>query len=499
MIQWVDISLLLTALAYLGFICLAVLCRKELLAPFKDKKMSLVLIAILACGLAIRMLVIPHYYHMWTDEAVYIHTASGILENFSAGSYARSMGWPVLLSTVFLLFGVSSKVAFMTSALLGALTAAIAYAIAVKLIKSTKLALISATVITLLPMHLDWSGSAETNIPSVFFVSLSMLCLLIFMECGTQKAFWLVCLSFSIAFLYRPENYIFIVMLIFALASRIQSYLKPGFILPLSALIVLTLPNFIINLLHSASNLEGQIIYEGRIFNGFTEIFKFLIYPNIARPLSLNLLLAAMLLFSIAGSILFFRQNKRHFYFIMLWLGCVFFYSCLFFEAHERTGCVDRLYLGFIMPIAILLAYVPSIKKGKLSVFIALAVVSSVLTYCILDLPRVISANPDQKLMMQITEEINSDVPENCVLISWQPEIFLNTAFTTVKPSVFTYRNEQCVYFLREIKCSYVNTPERESCDMTYNKYNWRLEKSYMNGIYSYALYRLIPPVSADI
>lgn len=157
---------------FILFLIFGFLAGKFLKQFFKkiSKKTWLIIFLIFLLGLMMRLFVPFHQLMGVEDENMYMTTAKGLLDSFfDIKSAERAMGWSLILAIAFKLFGLSLNTAFYTSSVLGSLTILNVFFIALILSKKEEIALYSAFLFAILPLHIFWSGSAETNVPSLFF------------------------------------------------------------------------------------------------------------------------------------------------------------------------------------------------------------------------------------------------------------------------------------------------------------------------------------------
>ncbi len=226
------------------------LAGRSLIRFFKNisRKTWLIILLIFLLGLALRLFISSHQLLQVEDEMGYMTTARGLLDNFFDIRHERAMGWSLILAIAFKLFGLGVNTAFYTSSVLGALTVLNVFFIAFLLSKKEEIALYSASFFAILPLHIFWSCSAETNVPSLFFLTLgAFFCLLYFQNRANNILFRLSLCSLAFAALFRPENYlIFVIFLILALIFNFQSFRSfiTNFILPTVIILVLIVPCF---------------------------------------------------------------------------------------------------------------------------------------------------------------------------------------------------------------------------------------------------------------
>ena len=142
-----------------------------------SKKTWTILFLIILLASFLRIIVAPHQTMMFEDEGWYRGTATKFLNidtSYFQNSFYKSLGWPFLISLAFLIFGKVALVANYLSSFFGVLTVLNVFFIAYLLFDNEKIALWSSFLFSLIPMHIVWSGSGETNVASLFFITLTI-------------------------------------------------------------------------------------------------------------------------------------------------------------------------------------------------------------------------------------------------------------------------------------------------------------------------------------
>ena len=139
-----------------------------------------------AFGLIASFLFVPSVHRLFFDEDIYISIASNLRrapvaqvtvlggpDNVEVSSYYKSpVGWPLLLSLVFLLTGRSEVVAFIAARILFAIAIAAVYHLAREILSTKRQALVAAVLFGATPVCFWFSVSAGTDIPAALFVTL---------------------------------------------------------------------------------------------------------------------------------------------------------------------------------------------------------------------------------------------------------------------------------------------------------------------------------------
>ena len=174
-----------------------------------DKKTWCVLALIFFIALLMRILIPAHQHVMYIDEPWYMEAGKDMLQTGSQEDYPKSIAWPFILRIAFGIFGISNWTAIYTSLLLGSLTIFTIFFMAFAITKRKEIGLLSAIFLALSPAHIRWSASAETNIASLFFITLTIFFCFLYYNKLKYSLLWLALVSLAFTAQFRPENYIF--------------------------------------------------------------------------------------------------------------------------------------------------------------------------------------------------------------------------------------------------------------------------------------------------
>ncbi len=398
------------------------------------------LFLILVFAFYIRLFLIGHYYHLWTDEAVHIETGKNLLQNFSQGNYSRSIGWPFLLSIIFRFFGLNVLVALYASSILGALTVINIFLLTFVMTKNRSASLISALVFSMFFSHVNWSGSASTVVPSLYFVTLTLFFCFLYYKNRSNSLLWLSLISLAFTSLFRPENYIFPVLFLFGCIIFDVKFFERikfkkynfGYYSPWLILILISLPNLFSVLLYTTNSLEAEIIREGGILFslfGFFGFIKFVFISFLSSGIFYQLSIIIITIFSIIGIYHLITSHRREFYFLSAWFFFAYFFIGFFFEAHLLTGTVERAYLNFFPVISIFIAYgimfiIFKLKKTiKPNLFILIFLIITSILFLALPFPKIWSHGSGiaRTLDVKMPSLVERDVHDGCVILANRP------------------------------------------------------------------------------
>jgi 4-amino-4-deoxy-L-arabinose transferase-like glycosyltransferase len=457
-----------------------------------DKKTWLILITIFICALSLRLF-IPEIRHiMYIDEGMYMEAGKNMLNTGSQMEYAKPIGWSFLLSLVFGIFGINNWVALYTSLFLGALTIVLMFFVTFLITKNKPLSLFASFIFSLIPVHIRWSASAETNVPSLFFVLLSLFFCLLYYESPKKSLLWLSLVSISFASQFRVENYsLFVIFLSGYLLfyKRIKSYFD--LILPFVVSFVITLPNLVqsvvyynnFSIIHGYPSdiLKLNILISNLIHN--TLNYAPSLWDYNFQPLLFTFLVMIGFIYS------FFLKNRKQIiflisYFVFFWLAMFIVGSTLNFNVE-----IQRFFIVFLPILIILMNYgllfikqnlffKPLINKIIYIIFLFILVLMYV-PY-IFDYSMT-GSNSAYLLETKIPELAERDIPLDCYIVAVNPVILRSTTnLNVVDIYNFLDHNEsnhylekECLLFFDDVCCSdyYFTDRHHKKCQEIKQKY----------------------------
>ena len=214
---------------------------------------------------------------MYIDESHYLEQAKNINEQHKPvicnywfdGTedcwfwYQKPPVWSFLISIIFLIFGLNNHYALYFSSIMGSISIILIFLLAYLIFKKENTALWSAFLLVFTPIYILWSNSAENNSISVFFVLLTMIFFISYIERKEKSLLALVMVSLIFTSFVRFENIIliliFLVIYIISLKTHSNNYflslLKrfyPSIVVVILIIIVIIEP-FFINLFRSSN------------------------------------------------------------------------------------------------------------------------------------------------------------------------------------------------------------------------------------------------------
>ena len=113
--------------------------------------------------------------------------------------------------------------------------------------KKINLGIISAILFSFLPSHIRWSATAETNIISIFFISLAVFFSFLYYDKKRLSMLWSSMMMISFAAQFRIENYMMFPLFVFGTWVHNRDFLRlidMKSILPFALALLLSFPNF---------------------------------------------------------------------------------------------------------------------------------------------------------------------------------------------------------------------------------------------------------------
>ncbi|MFW6025425.1 MAG: hypothetical protein ACOCRX_03710 [Candidatus Woesearchaeota archaeon] len=297
---------------------------------FKDIKKNtwVVLFIIVIISFIFNFYLSQHHMRI-QDEFIYTSSARQLINTGTQDLMDRGIGWPLLISFVFLLFGDVGLYAFYFSSFLAVISVFVSFLLFYTISKDEIISLISSFLFSLSPLIINYSSWAETNFPSLFFFLISLTFFFLYIRIRKIKLFLLFVSSFSFFFTFRGENYLFIIPVLFGFIIyrfNFKLLFNKKIIFFLTLILFLSLPQFLLysNVYFTQNFAETQydatggenISFENLNYN----IKNYIVYlfNGATYPLF-------YLLFLILGLIYSFISFKKEFIFFIF-----YFFSILF-------------------------------------------------------------------------------------------------------------------------------------------------------------------------
>lgn len=511
-----DYIVLASSLLFIITIFLILKFKKQLFEPFLNinKKTWIILGIIIIIAFGLRTTIPPKQNIMFIDEPLYLDAAKNILETGNQGTYQKSIGWPIFLSVLFAIFGISVKTAIWSNIIIGSLTSGALFLFVYSLSKNNNIALFSAIIISFAPDHIRWSSSAETNIFGLFIMILALTIAIIQQH---KKDINLLPITISViclASIIRFEYYLMLLIpVIIYLQSETFKNLKSKYKSLLLSLIVgfLSVPNFIMFWYFQKQYLLVNSPQKESISHYFIQgIMELITKIFVSENIPFFLFLA-----SIGGLLIIYKQNK-----INLLIPAIYFVSLIFVYGYSNYfklggGSYFPLKSRFIFmfyPITIIFM---SITLNKLSNFIKqkttkkyknLILPIILLSLIILLTPNSLEARnmlsgPNGYLKTYVPELAKKEIPAECIVVAPEPITLtmFNRPVLGIPEFKEQYQNKStgndCVLFYNGYFCTsdiVKHTQYRSQCDIFKKEHNLEIFKVYYKDDEKFTFYKII-------
>lgn len=417
---------------------------------------------ILALAAYLRFSFAPGYFRIYTDEPYYLRVGALLADSFGGETdpgFGKSYGWPSLLALCFAVFGPSARLALGLCATLGTLSVALMHLALRRLTGLAACGLAGAFLLAVWPLHVQWSASAETNVPAAAF---ALALFVVWLHRERRPAWVPALLLFGLsacALAMRPEVLVLIALL--ALVSRRER----GAVWPLLLGVLAALPNLIAYvLIHMETNIPAAE--------------KAGLWPS---ALALVGVFGASALFpwpflalAAAQAVLGARRFGREVGLLGGWaLGTLLLLYASFAGA---LAAPERLLIAPGLPLLMLAGFGlgrawqglrphPWLRAAGglgLLALMAFAVWPG--------LSEISRPNPPYELQTDLPELIETALPPGCALIANQPEMYLGTTRRRVLSPEEAYalapRTLGCAYFVWDLTCyEWRDEDFRRRCD----------------------------------
>jgi len=459
------------------------LSRKDFFVFFRkiSKRTWAILFLIILLASFLRIVVAPHQTMMFEDEGWYRGTAMKFLDidiDYFQDGFYKSLGWPFIMSLGFLIFGKIALVANYLSSFLGVLTVFNIFFIAFLLFNNEKIALWSSFLFSLIPTHIIWSGSAETNVASLFFITLTVFVFSLYFKEKKENLFWLSLLVLVFTFQIRPENHFLLFLFplgllifnVYSFKKKTISKFVIGKLILIFLIFLICVPNLINNLDHYLSarwneiDTGGKIIADNWSINNLT--YNLLNhFPSLFNDYYHPILFS---IFFFIGLYFLFSKNKKNFLFLGSWFLIFFF---IYFISWPALGPKTRLFIAFYPITTIFVAVginslLDLIKNSSFRKFILIALVLSFLTsfsfYLREEIMR-INFYLEGRMQTNLINLAEKNIPEDCAILANLPNMLATVAGSEVfdlneflKDKEYREdikNNSKCLLFFKDYTC----------------------------------------------
>jgi 4-amino-4-deoxy-L-arabinose transferase-like glycosyltransferase len=469
------IALLVLSLAILNFTYLSLRYIKEGLRTINKKTWVLLLLIFLA-GFFLRFFVTTHMHNLYYDEDGYMDIAKHIANNGNnclclkntvgvcdiCGYSFKSVGFSFLLALIFKAFGASHSSAFNFVVVIGSLTVLTMFLLLYLLFEDEKTALLGALIIAFYPLHVRWSGSASSEVVSLFFITLTFSCLLLYRKVNKIVLLVLSLLLFAYTIMVKEENILLIIFLgVFFLAKK--KYRKILLCVLFIVLIVLVPYLFGNYLFHTdvseQTSLSRYTFWKHGGILSF-EFFKKDFPTNMSFLVNWDYTMHMVLLLNFVGMFYMFKNKKALGIILLIWLLTI----VSLFSSYIGMPLIQsevRHYLQVLIVIVAFSSYGAAsllkhktLKRFRIETLIVVAILASTFLYLhYLDSKEspVLSVQNDHDLV----EKSLSLLPKDCIVIT--QESYLFDFFDQSATSIYILPSEKldqkCYYYYEGEVC----------------------------------------------
>lgn len=509
------------------------------------KRAWVLVIVIAISGFLITSFVAPRTHRIFYDEDIYIHIGQTMADlnraafcndgGHSYGEYfcnefeynKEPYGWPFLISIPFRILGPSYLSCFLLNNIIWMCSILLVFLLGFLIFNNINAGIFGALIFSFIPEGLLWSNSASAEPSAMFFSGLAMFAACFFVKNPTHRTLFLCTVLFPFASQFRPESIMvtlpaFLWILYFSPKELLQKRTY-GYLL---LFLILATPHLIhlISVSHEGWGAMDSAKFALSFFKDNFSANGYFYINNIKFPLLFTL-------FGIAGLILplpmtqpdknkkeyikslFFGKEKSVLvlWFILFWGIFLFFYA-----GSYNYGMDVRFSLLSYIPIAILAGYGVAVVcscLGKKNEEIIAPVMAALIILCFsnfLPYVRAIKAEAwGARVDHEFAETISKNLPENSIVLTHNPNMFLvwgndaaQASFATVRPDKMEYffdKYKGGVYFYFNFWCNVDDPLQVSFCNNILNTYITKEILARQVQDYKYALYELKPKITNNI
>lgn len=493
---------------------------KEILAGI-ERKSLIFLLSISVIGISAASFIAPRVHKIYYDEDIYNnigqciahgrqavvcnegHYENNELSIISAEYNKQPPAFPYLISIVFRIFGTNEFFIFILNNLIYGLMAVVIFLIAYLLFNDVFAGLFASLCYILIPVNLHWFNTCAAEPSTSFFAALTILSCLIYIRNKKPVSLFLFTTAAAFSFSFRPESFLIVsvVGLIFLLKDlgilkRKEFYMFAILLIILSSGIVIH-TQAMKNESWGASGPKFSIDYFADNF--YTNSIYY--FNNKTFPL----------LFSILAVIgLLFYQLKKTIkektillgWFLVFWGIFLFFYA-----GSYKFGQDIRFSLLSYAPIAIFaglgVSFIKSLLEDKIKPIVIILILLIVFNFTWF-LPFV-RAEGDEAWEARNGHkhavEFAKLMPENSIIFTHTPNVFLLNKKSAVQTSVETYNPGTIESYMQRFRggvfvdfnyWSNVDDPhQRGFTEHILNIYTYEIIRENYYRHYKYGLYKI--------
>ena len=459
--------------------------------------MLIFLCIIFVVSFILRVTIVSPKHLMYTDEFLYMKAAKNLLMFGNFGDYRKSLGWPFINAIMFGIFGVSNWVSIYTSIFFGSLTTINIFLMVYFLFRDKYIAMLSSLIFAMMPAHILWSATAETNVVSIFFVTSCILVLFLYFKVQNEELSWLSLLLISFTAQIRGENYILFGLFIvgaFIFIKRMPKVKSDiwfiSICLSLPNLIQLVLFQFSTNWLEkeSAGAMQGQNFSFHNLYSNSAalapRLFDGSLYPELFVVLFL------------IGFIYLWYFSYKHNLFLFTWFIVIYLiYFAGWFQVCNTFSAKARYFIAFYPIFTLWFASglffcLEKIKYLRLQRFFLIVIASIILIYFLPYANIEGARHPQNRLETEVIEKAEAQLPTDCIIVANFPEVLTSTTSLKViriedflrdsKYQDTVFRQYKCVLFFEDYFCFAFPDPViRNNCSQIKDTFYLEPFKSY--------------------
>jgi len=486
-----------------------------------ERKSLIFLISISAAGMLTTSFAAPRIHRIFYDEDIYNDIGQCIAQHKRAvmcneGYYENNelkvvaeeynkqpQGYPYLISVVFRIFGTNELFTFILNNLIYGLMAFVIFLIVYLLFNDTFAGLAAALCYILIPINLHWFNTCAAEPSTTFFSSLSILAGLIYLKNKKPVNLFLLTAALAFSFNFRPESFLIVLVVgpLFLLKDirvlqRKELYLFGILFILLSSGIVL----HTYAMKGQSWGASGPKFSVGYLSHNFRTNSIFYL-NNKAFPVLFTI-------FSITGLLFYKYRNCIKEKIILLSWFLVFWGIFLFFYAGSyQFGQDVRFSILSYAPISIFaglgISFIRSLLEKRIKPITSILILLVIFNF-LWFMPFVRAEGREAweaRTGHKYAVEFSRLLPENSIILTHTPNIFLLHKTSALQSSIETYNPGAVNRLLEQFRggvfvdynyWSNVDDPQqREFTTNILDRYNHELIKEYHRENYKYALYKI--------
>ncbi|MBW8003174.1 MAG: glycosyltransferase family 39 protein [Planctomycetes bacterium] len=496
---------------------------KEIFAGI-EKKHLLLLASISIIGIFTTSFIAPRTHRIYFDEDIYNNIGQSIADSRKAvmsnegyyengelkvisGEYNKQpLGYPYLVSVVFRIFGTNELFSFILNNILLGLTVVVIFLIVFLFFRDTFAGLIACLSYIFIPVNLHWFNTCAVEPSTAFFTSVTVLALSIYIKNKKpiNMFFFATALAFSLNF--RPESFLIVIVIgLTFLLKDVKVFVRKELYI-FGTLLFLLLSGVILHLymVRGQDWGSGGAKFAMDHLAGNFRVNSMFYLDNERFPL----------LFSILGVIgLLFYKNKSYIkgkaiilcWFLLFWGIFLFFYAGSYkFGQDVRFSVLS--YVPFSIFVGLGVSFIRNLLGTKVKSISLVLILLIILNFTwFLPFTRAVGDEAwASRIGHKYAVEFARLLPENSIVFTHNPNIFLLNRQSAIQSSTATYNSRIVRRYLDQFKggvyvhynyWSNVNDPtQKVFTENILNRYDCQTIKEYHYRNFKYGLYKIKGP-----